>query len=461
LSQFTTPALIARETLRRLATQRRAPTPENYRELYREIADGKELGPLAPDSQTVVREMLAAVLEAPFTAPLSEGDDLLQEAKLLAGRVRNAADTEELQKLAVTLKEFCLRLETRALHSRELHGGLSRLLRLLLNNIGELIVDDSWVLGQLETVRGIVAHPPSPAMIDEAERYLREVLLKQGTIKAGLREAKTALRSALENFIGHIGTFSEDAGAYGQTVTSYAERIRAADDIGTLNQVIAGLLRDTEAVRDRTAARQREWQETQQRARTAEARIAELEEELLRTGEKLRHDHLTGALNRRGFDEAFARETARALRERTPLCMALIDIDNFKQLNDRYGHRAGDDALLHVVRVVNGALRPGDFVARHGGEEFLVLLPDSSLRNAEQTILRLQRELTRRFFLQGNDRLLITFSAGVAQWQPEESQDELLSRADAAQYSAKTAGKNRVVLASASASPPARAQGAN
>jgi diguanylate cyclase len=163
--------------------------------------------------------------------------------------------------------------------------------------------------------------------------------------------------------------------------------------------------------------------------------------------EQVREDQLTGTLNRRGLDDAMQREIARAQRKGSPLCVAILDLDNFKKLNDTYGHQAGDDALVHLSNVVKKTLRPTDTVARFGGEEFVIVFSETDLKQAVEATRRLQRELTKRFFLHDNERLLITFSAGVAALQPNETQDAVLARADKAMYQAKLQGKNRVVSA--------------
>ncbi|MCU0933729.1 MAG: GGDEF domain-containing protein, partial [Thiobacillaceae bacterium] len=179
-------------------------------------------------------------------------------------------------------------------------------------------------------------------------------------------------------------------------------------------------------------------------AEQAEERVRELERELAQVSVLVREDQLTGALNRRGMDEAFARELARADRLGEALSVGLLDIDHFKKLNDGLGHQAGDEALRHLARVVRGLLRPTDSLARYGGEEFLILLPNSDVAEAERILQRIQRELTRQFFMHANERVLITFSAGVAQRQAGEDGAVLLARADAAMYQAKSLGRNRV-----------------
>ena len=129
------------------------------------------------------------------------------------------------------------------------------------------------------------------------------------------------------------------------------------------------------------------------------------------------------------------------------MCVALLDVDNFKMLNDTHGHAVGDHALKHLAEVVRATVRPTDTVARYGGEEFVVLLPNTAVNEACEVMTRVQRQLTRNFFLQDNARLLITFSAGVAQRIAGEPHGEALVRADQALYQAKGTGKNKVVAA--------------
>ena len=125
----------------------------------------------------------------------------------------------------------------------------------------------------------------------------------------------------------------------------------------------------------------------------------------------------------------------------------MLDIDNFKALNDKRGHQTGDEALIHLVKVAREELRLTDHIARMGGEEFLIILPNTPLDEAAQIITRLQRSLTKKYFLDNNDKVLITFSAGVAERIAGEPQEVAIGRADSAMYEAKHSGKNRVCLA--------------
>ena len=188
-----------------------------------------------------------------------------------------------------------------------------------------------------------------------------------------------------------------------------------------------------------------------QEVQKAEARVQSLESQLVQMSELVREDQLTGSLNRRGLDETLAREIAAANRRGTPLCIALLDLDDFKRLNDTHGHSAGDEVLIHLVKVIKDTLRKLDVIARFGGEEFLIVLPETPPEEAMATITRVQRELTKRIFMHNREKLLITFSAGVALMAQGEGQSDIIKRADAALYRAKNAGKNRIVMAN----PPA------
>ena len=153
------------------------------------------------------------------------------------------------------------------------------------------------------------------------------------------------------------------------------------------------------------------------------------------------HDPLTQVLNRRGFGDAYAREIGN-LRRRLPLTLLSIDLDYFKSINDRYGHAVGDQVLAHVATIIGGALRESDCVARFGGEEFVVLMPDMPAQSALGVAERI-RALLRESSHAGLPSC--TVSIGVAcQASVVEGLDELLSRADAALYLAKERGRDRI-----------------
>ena len=253
--------------------------------------------------------------------------------------------------------------------------------------------------------------------------------------------------AVLGNLFNRLAGFAATTGDYHDRIGACAERISNASDIGQLSDVLQVVMQETRAVQFAAQRSRDELIEMRDRVRQAEREVVRLQEELAHASEMVRTDALTGALNRKGMDEAIEREVARARRKNSPLSVALLDIDNFKKLNDTHGHEAGDQALVHLAQVVRETLRPTDTLARYGGEEFVIVLADTRLDDGVQAMVRVQRELTRKFFLHRNEKMLITFSCGVAELGPAESPADGVKRADQAMYLAKRAGKNRVVAA--------------
>ena len=156
-----------------------------------------------------------------------------------------------------------------------------------------------------------------------------------------------------------------------------------------------------------------------------------------------REDALTGLPNRRVFDEALAREFARHQRSGHPLCLVVLDIDYFKTVNDRFSHSVGDQVLKEVGQLLRSACREGDLPARLGGEEFAVLLPDTTTSEAEQLCVRLQDLFRGRQDWAGVEGLAVTFSAGLVQVGAEDQNPSgLYDRADRALYRAKNNGRD-------------------
>jgi diguanylate cyclase (GGDEF)-like protein len=156
-------------------------------------------------------------------------------------------------------------------------------------------------------------------------------------------------------------------------------------------------------------------------------------------------DFLTGIANRRTFFEAGELELARRRRSPREISLILFDIDHFKQVNDTYGHPAGDDVLRHLAGLLISTFRQVDIVARVGGEEFAVLLPSTNLQNAARVADRLRRAAESNRVQTGNASIAYTLSGGIAAMDDSlVSLDALISRADRALYAAKAAGRNRI-----------------
>ncbi len=159
-------------------------------------------------------------------------------------------------------------------------------------------------------------------------------------------------------------------------------------------------------------------------------------------------DKLTGLLNRHGFDAVFAQALKESRRSHQPLSVALFDIDRFKEINDRFGHLAGDAVIHAVGAAARGALRESDAICRWGGDEFLVLLKGCALADAFKLAEKIGETVAANPFTYNHLPIAITVSLGVAQQRPAEEADRLIARVDAALYDAKSRGRQRVAQAS-------------
>lgn len=169
-----------------------------------------------------------------------------------------------------------------------------------------------------------------------------------------------------------------------------------------------------------------------------------LSDELSRVRQLSLTDELTDLPNRRAFQRRLEDEIARANRYRYPLTLSLLDLDEFKSVNDTYGHAAGDEILKHYASEVLSIFRRLDMVARYGGEEFAVLLPNTDLQGAIRALHKIKARVPEvRVDFNGEVLKLPTFSAGVASYQPGETAESYISRTDAALYEAKRLGRNR------------------
>jgi len=343
--------------------------------------------------------------------------------------------------------EWLSAIEREVAEERSVRVGLQRLLGLLCDNLAKLAPEEAWLAGQLEPIRALLAGSIRSGPIAAAERRLSELAAQQTEARRGLQEAKVALTEMLTDLLERVGEMGSSAEWFNDQVGSYQVQLRQSPDLAVLSRIVHGLLSDTQTVREQIEVSRTELAEARKKVEDYEARVSQLEQQLNEVSTLAQKDPLTNALNRRGLEQAFRAESARALRYQSPLTLAMMDLDNFKQVNDRLGHVAGDRALIHFVTTVHATLRPTDLIVRSGGEEFGVLIPASTVQDGAAAIERLKRELARRPFQFENEALVLTFSAGVAQWHPGETLEQLMRRADAGLYEAKKAGKNRVLKA--------------
>ena len=322
-----------------------------------------------------------------------------------------------------------------------------KLLHLIIGNIGELHQDDAWLKRQIDPLMAAATPPLTLRRLDDLGRRLKDLMFKQVEAKGRTLEAQQQMRLLLATFLERLAQMAESTSTYHNRIEESARLIERAKTIEEIAPLLKDVVSTTRGIAFDIGKVRDELRGMREKVTTTEAEITKLQNELDSMSAEARHDTLTGALNRKGLSEALERELANVQRHDTPLCVALLDIDNFKKLNDSNGHATGDAALTHLVAVTRESMRTQDTLARFGGEEFVILMPDTVMADGIDAMTRLQRALTKRFFLAGSEKILITFSAGVAQLAAGESGDDGIKRADQAMYLAKRAGKNRVVAA--------------
>jgi diguanylate cyclase len=406
-------------------------------------ADSARAAKSAPALMAEFLEQLARLIENTLPAVGADDARFCEQATQLLKVIREpVSDPATVRSM---LGNFTHRLSFAAEDQAEIRATLLKLLHLIIGNIGELSLDDNWLKRQIDALMAAATPPLSLRRLDDLERRLKDVMFKQVEAKGRTLEAQDEMRKMLATFIERLALMTESTSTYHDKMEHSARLMEHAKSFEEFAPVLKDVVSTTRGIAYEIRNVRDELRDMREKVSATEAEIAKLQQELDHASAEARHDTLTGALNRKGLDEALERELADVRRKDTPLCMALLDIDNFKKLNDTRGHETGDAALNHLVEVTRECMRAQDTLARYGGEEFVIVMPDTPLEKGIDAMMRLQRALTKRFFLAGTEKILITFSAGVAQLAANEAGQAAIHRADQAMYLAKRAGKNRVL----------------
>jgi len=401
----------------------------------REAGDATTWAPLLHELRSTLN--VALPTQRPDAAALA--DALAAAAGRLAVEGAHAPLVSEVAAL-------CEQARAHLSHRHQLLDELSLLCRSLTDGLGELAEDESWARGQCEALRERLGEGLSVRGIHAAAEMLAATRAKQQELRGERERARDALKAMIQHMLAEIGELGQHTGRFTDNVQRYAQTIEQADSLQSLAGVVQEMVAETRAVHAVVDGTRERLSEEHARASELERRVLELEGELRRLSDEVSTDALTQVANRRGLLQAFEAERARAQRDGAMLAVGLIDIDNFKKLNDSLGHAAGDEALKVLAARTRENLRPTDHVARFGGEEFVVLLPGSSCDEGQQLLTRLQRQLSASLFMHDGREVFVTFSAGVTALRAGESLDIALERADRALYEAKRTGKNRTCV---------------
>ncbi len=259
--------------------------------------------------------------------------------------------------------------------------------------------------------------PPAidPHLLEEVDRILDSVADRASQLAQGLNTRNEEIRAKVSD-------------------------LTRAEEKQAMLKLLASILNSTDSILATT-------EDTYDGLLVTREALEQIKTELQETRRMAHEDALTGIQNRRGMELALAREVEHAHHYGTPLSLAMLDLDHFKQLNDRYGHETGDKVLVHLATLMRQAQRETDVLVRYGGEEFLIILPGTDLNGAWFVVDRLRATVTATPLQCDNNKIATSFSAGIAQLKADESGQNLISRADNALYEAKRSGRNCIKIA--------------
>ena len=396
-------------------------------------------------------EQLCLTVDAALPPPPATGSEAGPALHSALDTVRQAASQtrvspEALDTARQDLTVACEQARRVIEHRHHLIEQLTGLCQSLTDSLVDLSEDDSWVQGQAQAMRHQLESGLNSRGVRHVQQLLGDARERQKQLKQERAAARDALKHLIHQMLQEIGELGSTTDRFQSNLGRYADTIGQADSLESLTGVVREMVEESRTVQSVVAQTQVRLHDEHAKANALTERVRTLEDEIRKLSDEVSTDPLTQIANRRGMMRAFEAEQARVDRQGSPLAIGLLDVDNFKKLNDQMGHQTGDEALKFLARRVGECLRPVDVVARYGGEEFVVLLPDTPSEEGQQVLTRLQRTLSAEFFTHEDKKVFITFSAGVTAYRPGEAIEAALERADVGLYEAKRTGKNRTCV---------------
>ena len=353
---------------------------------------------------------------------LDTGNVVELSTRLQASESREQAYNTILQTLLVLMKDF-------ALDIAEIHTDR---FRTSIDGFGESVTAleiPKRILSRFDKQKAIIAD-----FIGDQKQYLEE------------REAE--LRNIIDLLTRAMVSVDVENDAYHQKILEQSEKMEQITRLDDIRKIKSALEREVESLRETVRHKQ---DDEQARIENLSGQVKILRQELELAKEESRRDGLTGAYNRRAFDDHLQSLIERNLIHRQDFALLVLDIDDFKKVNDTYGHPVGDRVILAMANTCNHMIRNDDFLARYGGEEFAIILPGASRRNAAKKAKLICKTInTTRYALDDSDQdgsLSLTVSIGVTAYKRGDTAATILERGDQALYKAKSAGKNTVISA--------------
>jgi diguanylate cyclase len=392
-------------------------------------------------------DQLAGTVQAALPAQQAQSDEAAQALRTALDHGKDTASpADQHEQIKTEIAQACDQARRIIDHRHHLIEQLTDLCLSLTDSLTDLSEDDSWAQGQVQLMRHQLDEGLHNRGIRHVQNLLEGTREKQRALKQEREASRQALKQLIHQMLQQIAELGSTTDRFHTNMGRFADTIGEADSLESLTDVVREMVEESRAVQSVVSQTQTRLNDEHARASALSERVKTLEDEIRKLSDEVSTDPLTQIANRRGMMRAFEAEQARMQRDGTVLAVGLLDVDNFKKLNDTLGHQTGDEALKFLARRVGECLRPVDVVARYGGEEFVVMLPGTDVEEGQQVLTRLQRTLSAEFFTHEDKKVFITFSAGVTLYRQGEAIEATLDRADMALYEAKRTGKNRTCI---------------
>lgn len=270
---------------------------------------------------------------------------------------------------------------------------------------------------------------------------LQNIIIEGAASQQEIQRHSFTAQSLMSDLLEVIGKITGETDSYNKNLSGYLDQLSGKYNDHGVENMVKELVKKTLQIRESSGT-------LNDKLADSRREIEELRENLVRITEEANRDPLTGLSNRKAFDNNLKLLQNQAINGEMEFSLLLIDIDHFKQFNDKYGHLVGDEVLKIVAREMMSAVKGRDIVARYGGEEFAVLLPSTALGGALSVAEGLRKNIASHTLTRKDKKEsygVLSVSVGVAQFRPEvDTPESLIQRADEALYRSKKGGRNRV-----------------
>ena len=427
---------IAREALLAMASDGVTPTPKNYKTYYEKVSGEIEYEPSIEALKNIKLKI--------------RGDENLAEWKDAIDIALIKRDWLKLEELMISVidskktvqnKKFVCKIES--CNEKTALRNIIYVIESFTLNLEQIFHGNNVVTAQLDIIKDVIKEPNNKNKAYTAKRALSRLHTPE-QLHSQLTEAKQLAKQLTFTFLKQMEVSGDTTEETLESLQSFTENVEKANTHEEILQLSKETITKLSSARDTIISQKDEMAKTLHQSKLMANKITDLETQVQVMSEAAKQDYLTGLMNRRGIEE----EIEKIFKESwATISVALLDIDNFKKLNDTYGHKVGDHALKHLASVINANIRGKGTPARLGGEEFVIIFPGLDAEQTKEEMEKLQRALTKEIFMAEEDRKIVTFSAGVAKRENDETPEEILSRADEAMYVSKKTGKNKVTIA--------------